>query len=249
LYSDAFDLAQKAIGFKPEIASLHRNLATVYQMKRQFKDAKASAKRATELNPNDAEAYYMLWAATGKQIDDPSIVKCLDINPYLGAANVDLGLQYYRKKDYKLAEEYFQRALKVNEDYELAHINLGFVYIKQKKYDLAEKHVRRTIEIKPKYALAWNRLGYIYGSRGYEAADAGDQAAAKKYHKKSIPYYEKAVEINPQSGYNYNDLGYGYRNIGAYEKAIAAWEKALELKPDFKYTQQEINKARQQLSK
>ncbi len=43
--------------------------------------------------------------------------------------------------------------------------------------------------------------------------------------------YNKAIEINPQYAYAYNNRGWVYYNLKEYDKAIKDYNKALEIDP------------------
>mgnify|MGYP005866837549 CR=1 FL=1 len=120
----------------------------------RFEDAKKEAERAIELNPNDSEAYYILWTVTGADVDSKYIKKALEINPNLSVAYNDLGYIYYAKGNYEKAGEYLKRAIELNPDLLQAHTNLGLTLATQKRFDEAEKEYRKAIEINPDYLFA-----------------------------------------------------------------------------------------------
>jgi tetratricopeptide (TPR) repeat protein len=165
-YKDMYDAAyanvQRALGIAPNIGSIHRNMATTYQMLRRFTDANAEAKKAVDLNANDAEGWYQLWRSYSTDVNAEEIKRSLEISPYLPVANLTLGNSYMDAKDYVKAEEYYKRALIGNDEYELAQSNLGNLYVTLQRWDEAEFHLKRSLEIKPRYAFAWYTLGLVY---------------------------------------------------------------------------------------
>lgn len=54
-----------------------------------------------------------------------------------------------------------------------------------------------------------------------------------KLPEKSIPFLQKAIEINPNSAIAYNNLGVAYILLQHYPLGISACNKALELDPTF----------------
>lgn len=54
-------------------------------------------------------------------------------------------------------------------------------------------------------------------------------------YEKAITYFEKMVEIEPESYRALYNLGITYFNLGNLEKALESYNKALEIKPDYKY--------------
>jgi tetratricopeptide (TPR) repeat protein len=53
----------------------------------------------------------------------------------------------------------------------------------------------------------------------------------KSGYQEAIPYFRKALELNPAYAKAYNGLGYALDGQGKYEEAIAADRKAIELNP------------------
>ncbi len=62
-------------------------------------------------------------------------------------------------------------------------------------------------------------------NRAYDEVQGGNKET-------SIEYYNKAIELNPEHAYAYNNRGNAYRNLKEYEKAIRDYDKAIELNPE-----------------
>ena len=83
-----------------------------------------------------------------------------DFRPFFYAGNV-----YYKKKEYKLAEKYYNKALKIAPDNGDVHNNLAWVYIDTGKFDDAGMEAEKAVRIKrsPYYlntlANAYTRMG------------------------------------------------------------------------------------------
>ncbi|MDR1983896.1 MAG: tetratricopeptide repeat protein [Prevotellaceae bacterium] len=69
------------------------------------------------------------------------------------------------------------------------------------------------------------KLAQEYFKQGYDCADKGD-------YDKAIEYYNKVIELKPDTETAYNNLGIAYHNKGDNDKAIEYYKKAIELKPD-----------------
>ena len=52
-----------------------------------------------------------------------------------------------------------------------------------------------------------------------------------KDYNHAIAYYDKAIEIDPQYAFAYNNKGVALSNLGRNEEAIASYDKAIELDP------------------
>jgi len=88
-----------------------------------------------------------------------------DFRPFLYAGNV-----YYKKKDYKLAERYYNKALKVAPDNGDVHNNLAWVYLDTGRFADAGREAEKAVRIeRSPYYL--NTLANIYYRVGrYEDA-------------------------------------------------------------------------------
>jgi len=60
---------------------------------------------------------------------------------------------------------------------------------------------------------------------------SGLEATKREDFKKSIECYQKAVKIDPNFAYAYDNMGICYRRLNEYDKAIDAYEKSLKIDP------------------
>ncbi len=66
----------------------------------------------------------------------------------------------------------------------------------------------------------------VESDQGYDARP-GDYGK----HKKAAEFFERAVEINPDSAEAHYNLGVAYGNLGMFEKAVKAYKRAVDLDP------------------
>ena len=59
----------------------------------------------------------------------------------------------------------------------------------------------------------------------------GTDELKKDNFKKAIEYFEKALKIDPEFVFAWDNLGVSYRNLDNYDKAIESYEKSLEIDP------------------
>lgn len=59
----------------------------------------------------------------------------------------------------------------------------------------------------------------------------GEKLSTRKKFNEAIPYYEKAVQIDPSFVFAWDNLAYCYRNTDQIEKAIGAYKKSLAINP------------------
>jgi tetratricopeptide (TPR) repeat protein len=215
IYDKSIKYSQKAVELAPDLSDSHRALASSYRALGKFEDAKREGEKAIELNPTDAEAYYILWTATGADVDSKYIKKALELNPKLSIAHNDLGYIYYSRGKYERATEHLRRAIEVNPDLVQAYTNLGLTLAAQKRFDEAEKEYKKAIETNPDYLLAHYNLGVAFGSQG-----EFDEA---------IGEFEKAIEINPDFLEAHLTLALAYDSKGETDNAMEQYQKFIDL--------------------
>lgn len=89
-------------------------------------------------------------------------------------------------------------------------------------YREAEKVIKKALGkhfVKYDRAEAYAVLGNIYNQLDY--------------FQDAIEAYQKALELNPNSGKYWTNLGVAYRLTAQYDKAESCYKKALELDPDY----------------
>lgn len=173
-YQQALDLSQKALALNPDLAEAHRVNAEASRLLGKPTDAfVAEARKAMELNPNDAENWYQLWYATGNfnNPDHDYIKKALALNPDLSVAHASRAWQLYLLKRYDEAVGEYKQALQINPAFAWVHSNLGLTLAAQQRYDDAIKEYREAIRLDPKFTWAHFNLSTSYWMTG-NLADA-----------------------------------------------------------------------------
>jgi tetratricopeptide (TPR) repeat protein len=77
---------------------------------------------------------------------------------------------------------------------------------------------------------SWDSLGVFHSASDW--FDKGYNAVENKEYDKAIPFYLRAIELDPAAADAYNNLGNAYKDQGNLTKAIESYDKAIELKPD-----------------
>ena len=71
-------------------------------------------------------------------------------------------------------------------------------------------------------------------SKNQKAIDLYSQGideSKKENFKKAIEYFEKALKIDPEFAFAWDNLGVSYRELNNYDKALESYEKSLEIDP------------------
>jgi tetratricopeptide (TPR) repeat protein len=82
--------------------------------------------------------------------------------PQLEYVYTNLGLAYFKQKNYENAELAFQRAIESNTHDAIAYNHLGIIKRLQGQFDSARKTYQKAIQIDNKYASAYLNLGILY---------------------------------------------------------------------------------------
>ena len=125
-----------------------------------------------------------------------------------------------------MAEDAYNKLLKIFPEHPDANYDLGYVYREKGLYDKAIAQYRKSVEIDPKHPHAHYDIGYIYRMMGQ--------------YEKALEAYKKAVEVNPKNPHAHYDIGYIYRMMGQYEKALEEYNKALEIDPKHPHAHYDI---------
>ena len=129
----------------------------------------------------------------------------------------DLGLAYFRKGRYDLAEPKYLKAIELKHDFSEARNNLGVNYLEMKRWDDAITQfnaVQNDIFYQGQEAAAIN-LGLAYLGKGD--------------NQKALVLLRAAVSKNPSDPRTRLDLGRVYFALDRPELAIGEYRKALEL--------------------
>jgi superkiller protein 3 len=110
--------------------------------------------------------------------------------------------------------------------------------IKREKDALAElkkirdelKNVKNENE-KLKKQKQYNKQSKILTAEEY--FQKGNIASENEEYNEAIFYYQKSIEINPQSNEAYYNMGFAYQNKGNYNRAIECYEKSIEINPQY----------------
>jgi tetratricopeptide (TPR) repeat protein len=121
---------------------------------------------AVKIEPNKAEAYYLLGMAYQEQEIIPKAIetynKLLVVDPGYKEAYYNLGyINLVYSKDLDKAIEYFDRAIILDPKYTEAYFNRGYSYELAGEYDNARKDYHKALEVTPNFdraILGLNRL-------------------------------------------------------------------------------------------
>jgi tetratricopeptide (TPR) repeat protein len=226
-YGKAIEIAQEIIQNLSE-DRLHKTaafnlLGCVLRDEEKYDDAITNYRKAIDLDPNFAHAYYNLGnVLQDEEKYDDAIVnyrKAIDLDLKFAFAYNNLANALEDQKKYEDAIVNYRKAIDLNPKFALAYNNLGSVLRDERKYEDAIVNYRKAIDLDPNFALAYNCLGIVLEDQ-------------KKYED-AIVNYRKAIDLDPNFALAYNGLGNALQDEGKYEDAIVNYRKAIDLDPNF----------------
>jgi tetratricopeptide (TPR) repeat protein len=131
----------------------------------------------------------------------------------------NLAVQSHQAGKTDIAQELYNRVLKIDANYVAAHNNLGNIFIELGEHQKAKDCYEKTIEINPNYINAHYNLGVIF--------------TESKEYQKAKSCYEKTIEINPNYINAHYNLGVIFKVLKEYQKAKSCYEKAIEIDPNY----------------
>jgi len=130
---------------------------------------------------------------------------------------------------------FLTKAINLHPRYVNGYLDLGVVYGKLGELEKAEE--------------CWNKVQEIYPDHPYLKQNF--HLLGLTYHRKAMDLMsrdlsestrllERATKVDPENAENWYDLGKAYYQAQQFGNARTAWTKTLQLKPDYKDTEQKI---------
>ncbi len=208
-----------------------------------YDEAEEKLRKASNLAPWWADAYYNLGLVFKKNRNLDDAVKCFNL--YLLAApgakdaasvkeqiyemqykkkrydeaglHIDMGNEHLNSSRYEDAIAEFNKALRLDQDYDLVHYNLGVAL------NGLERYKEAILEFDEAIRLGFDLHAYIGKAYAY---------ARFRDYKKAISIIEEGIRKKPfgiEKAHAHNNLGYYYEMTGNYRSALKNYELAREL--------------------
>jgi adenylate cyclase len=179
----------------------------------------------------------MLQARSSASGTKESMIRCrqlyeeaIALDPGYAHAHAMLGWNYFLEARFgwsespaeslKIAFEYGQKAIALNDTLDWSHMLLASIYLVKRQFEKAVAEAKRAVALNPNGADAYACLSGVIGCTGR--------------WEESVAFGEKSIRLNPSpTVYFYHWLGRAYFMTEQYDEAIATWKKALNLSPDY----------------
>jgi serine/threonine protein kinase/Flp pilus assembly protein TadD len=151
--------------------------------------------------------------------------RAVQLDPQSAASYAALSEAYEYKNSFnpdpqwmKLASEYANKAVRLDNYLAAGHVSLGTVKISAGDPTEAEKQFRAAADLDPKSPIPHRELGLLYDKTGKP-----DQAA---------PELSRALQLGPNDWKTHLAIGLDAYQAGRFKEAASDWEAALKLEPD-----------------
>ena len=226
-----------------------------YLRANDYSNAEVQCRKALELNPENARAYYFLGLARfGRRDYDEAVKHLLQAakrDPGKGEIYTNLGVAYIGKGMLNEAAGYLQKAIQIDPNDGGAHYNLGVVMLRRGDKQGAIKCMSNAVRLKPTDAEVHYDLARVLDEEGQADRAAehylrtvqlkpdhamaharlGMTLCARGAFKDGLPYLSKAVELNPNDTSVRYNLGITLARLKQHKQAIAQWLAILQREP------------------
>ena len=161
-YLEAIKINPNVVGYYNELANIYsENLKTDLALQYYEKVLELDQRKNTKIIIciNIGLTFYR----AGKI--DEAIIKyneSLKINSNIPNTWLNLGLCYQHKRDYKLAKEYFLKAIELDPKFFYAYSSLGNTHLDLGECDKAIFYLKKALELDNSHSLSWMFLGKAY---------------------------------------------------------------------------------------
>ncbi len=235
-FTAAVDHFAQAIAADPDFARAHAGLAatliiaSAYQStlvitpkSRGLERAEEIIAKALALEPDLAEAHAALGLLHSERQNpehaEVELSKAIELNPNYAPAYQwwSTELDFLGRHDEALHAA--ERALTLDPLSVIINVNLGGILEERGRLDEALAAYRRALNIDPTLPQAYIAISVLYAVR-------------KGRFDQSIPYIERAAELDPGSVNAFSYRGYQYLNLGDEARAERFLNRALRLSPE-----------------
>src|SRR5665213_997050 len=260
-YSAAIDHFQNVIKIDPKNPDANLMLADSYVHLQQYPNAETTLKNYSPTSPEEKEKaglilskLYMDQKRYAEAI--PELKNIVEVDSKNFDAYVNLGVSYYKMKDYQNAAHYWEKATSLQKDAQTLK-SLGFSYYNLGDFSDAIANYKKSIQVessKPPQEQdlesldeTYYNLAVAYSDNAFydDAADAFQQAF-KLNPKDSNAALGQAQAIDAAINAHMEKASNFLLN-NQYSDAIAEWQKVLKYQPDNQQAQGFITDARSKL--
>ncbi len=206
LLTEALDAATRAIQLEPENGMALAFLAEVQLDNQKWSEAERYAERAIQIAPDSMDAHRVYarvlesLGAYRRAIEEYKVA--IDLSPNLTFLYIQIGVNYRHLENYVTALEYFDMAVKINEQLgirdPLPYIAIAKTYSRTGDFFISARNAEKALSLDPTQANTYGQLGIIYfKSRNYEYALPALKCAVESCSPEENEVVGRLAEENP----------------------------------------------------
>jgi protein O-mannosyl-transferase len=204
-----------------------------YSRNADWKDNYTLYSHDVKLVPNSVKAHYYLGLELIKTVaeseQNPKKKKALyeegirelersvEIMPSFGSAFTQMGVAYFRLKNFEKAIENYNKAAALKQADAITLNNIGSVYFEWKKYEEASENFKKALQIDPRFIDAYMNLGSVYGTVGN--------------FNSAMECFQNAIKYSPDNARAYFYIAMTYQNRGDKLNADKYYKIAEQMNP------------------
>jgi tetratricopeptide (TPR) repeat protein len=128
-------------------------MARLYLIRKQYREAQDLFYRLTQQQPNNAVYWNELGISFHNQSELNAALKCYEksvkLDHHYADAQNNAGTIWFERKKYARAIRAYKRALKLRQDFAPFYLNLGFAYFGEKEYADSIAAFRKALQLDP----------------------------------------------------------------------------------------------------
>lgn len=231
-YTQARDEFDQALTLDPTYTYAQIGIGWIYYDQDQADKAAEAFDAAMKLNPDEADVYYAKGRLAYDKGDYDTAISefqnaaqrnhhSASIQAWLGESHLYQGFNNanadQQKQAYASAEQAYQSALQIDNNYAFALRGLGWILQYQEKYTESVDAFQQALKLDEHNDDAHNGLGWsLFNLEHYDAAE---------------PEFRRAIEIAPKYASAHYGLGRTLEELGHTDEARSEYQQALDIEP------------------
>lgn len=163
----AVPLVNRALALDPDLPEGHVSAGILAIYRCRWSEAEAALRRATELDPNSANArlWYAVYLRSQGRLEEALIEneRALGLDPLSSLAHHEMGVTYYLARQYARAVAPFRSALELEPAHLWSRIRLAQVFALQDAKSEAESEIAK---LPPEFVHGNPRIAHLYAVLG-----------------------------------------------------------------------------------